>query len=51
VGNKIDSVNVIHSDQIEKEWIQTKKAKVYIEASALKNTGIEEVFQAAASQA
>jgi hypothetical protein len=24
---------------------------VYIEASALKNTGIEEVFQAAASQA
>jgi hypothetical protein len=37
-------VNVIHRDQIEKEWIDTKKAKVYIEASALKNTGIDEIF-------
>jgi 50S ribosomal subunit-associated GTPase HflX len=44
VGNKIDAVNVIHKDQIEKEWIETKKAKVYVEASALKNTGIDEVF-------
>lgn len=44
VGNKIDAVNVIHKDQIEKEWIETKKAKVYVEASALKNTGIDQVF-------
>ena len=51
VANKIDAVNVIHRDQIEKEWIDTKKAKVYIEASALKNTGIDEIFQAAGLQA
>ena len=44
VGNKVDAVNLIHKDQIEKEWIDTKKAKVYVEASALKNTGIDEVF-------
>jgi 2-oxoglutarate dehydrogenase E1 component len=51
VGNKVDCVNVIHRDQIEKEWIETNKAKVYVEASALKNTGIDEVFQAAGFQA
>ena len=34
-----------------KEWVDTNKAKVYIEASALKNIGIEEVFQEAAQHA
>lgn len=44
VGNKVDCINTIHKDQIMKEWIETDKAKAYIEVSALKNQGIEEVF-------
>lgn len=37
VGNKVDCINTIHKDQIMKEWIETDKAKVYVEVSALKN--------------
>jgi len=37
-------VNTIHKDQIENEWLKSNKAKAYVEASALKNTGIEETF-------
>jgi hypothetical protein len=33
------------------EWVKTGKAKEYIEASALKNVGIEEVFQSVAQNA
>jgi hypothetical protein len=38
-------VNTIHKDQIMQEWVHSDKAKAYVEASALKNMGIEEVFQ------
>lgn len=44
-------MNTIHRDQIVQEWLNSNKAKAYIEASALKNVGIEEVFQSVAHNA
>lgn len=51
VGNKTDCVNTIHKDQIMNEWVHSGKAKAYIEASALKNVGIEDIFQSVAQNA
>lgn len=51
VGNKIDCVNTIHRDQVINEWVKTNKAQAYIEASALKNIGIEDIFQSVAQNA
>lgn len=51
VGNKIDKINMIHKDQVHMEWVKTNKAKSYIEASAIKNIGIDEIFQSVGYQA
>jgi hypothetical protein len=44
IGNKADIGIHIEKSTVQKEWVQSGKAREYIEASALRYFGVEEAF-------
>ena len=50
IGNKSDMGIKVDKAKVEKEWVQSKKARCYIETSALKHFGVEEAFYMIAKQ-
>jgi 50S ribosomal subunit-associated GTPase HflX len=48
VGNKIDRQAAVTSQQVNRDWVTTQKAKLYLEASALRVEGISRIFEAVA---
>lgn len=44
IGNKADKGIYVEKSRVLKDWVDTGKARAYIEASAMKYIGIEETF-------
>lgn len=44
IGNKADKGIYVEKSRVLRDWVETGKAKEYIEASAVKYIGIEEAF-------
>eukprot|EP00347_Sterkiella_histriomuscorum_P017934 403347422 len=51
IGNKSDKPKAINTDVVQSDWVQTGKAKAYIETSALKVLGVDNIFNSVAYHA
>jgi hypothetical protein len=51
IGNKADKGIYVEKSRVQRDWVDSGKAKAYIEASAMKYIGIEEAFATIGNEA
>jgi len=45
LGNKLDKPRKVNTEIVQEEWVESGKAKGYIETSAKINKGVDEAFK------